>query len=166
MVLPGTKSSVHSKLGKCRMWAFHAQNGWYVRPAMNHYRWYTVVMEDITSKRTSDAVRLKYHAVTVPQITPTERIVQATAQLIQAVKNVPSDSPSDYLQTVKQLCVILIPDHVAKEDTCACPPTQASQNITPVVNPTKAITPKTLPGQILLEPNKQPVYVTNTDDDK
>eukprot|EP00957_Ditylum_brightwellii_P140082 10673781-Ditylum_brightwellii.AAC.1 len=133
---------------------------------MNHYRCYTVVVEDTVSKRILDTVRFKHHDVTVPQITPTERIVQAPTQLTQTVKNVPSDALAGYLQAIEQLCAILIPDHVAKEDTCAYPPTQASQNVTPVVNPIKAITPKTLHAQSPPEPNKQPVYATNTEEDK
>eukprot|EP00957_Ditylum_brightwellii_P207360 15352624-Ditylum_brightwellii.AAC.1 len=77
IALPGTKTFVHIKPDKCRMQAFHVQNGWYIRPAINLYRCYTVVMKDTAPKRILDAVRLKHHAVTVLQITPAERIVQA-----------------------------------------------------------------------------------------
>jgi hypothetical protein len=37
---PGTRSIAHKTPGRRRTWAPHGQDGWYIAPALEHYRFY------------------------------------------------------------------------------------------------------------------------------
>jgi hypothetical protein len=39
---PGTRIKVHETPNRRRTWAPHGQNGWYIGPALEHYRCYMV----------------------------------------------------------------------------------------------------------------------------
>eukprot|EP00957_Ditylum_brightwellii_P132804 10126392-Ditylum_brightwellii.AAC.1 len=74
---PGTKCYIHIKPHKCASWGFHAEDVWYVGPAMNHYRCYTLVMKNKTAQCITDTIKFKYNGVKVTNVTPAERIAKA-----------------------------------------------------------------------------------------
>eukprot|EP00957_Ditylum_brightwellii_P045135 3422320-Ditylum_brightwellii.AAC.1 len=98
MAPPGTKAFIYIKLHCQGTWGFHAEDGWYVRPAMQHYCCYTVVMKNTTAQRISDTLRFKHHNVTIPAITPAKHIEKAMRELTRAVSNAPSNAPPDYVE--------------------------------------------------------------------
>jgi hypothetical protein len=42
MAPPGTRITAHETPNRRRIWEPHGQDGWYIGPALEHYRWYTV----------------------------------------------------------------------------------------------------------------------------
>jgi hypothetical protein len=51
MAPPGTRIIAHETPGRRRTWAPHGQDGWYIGPALEHYRCYTVYTTKTRSNR-------------------------------------------------------------------------------------------------------------------
>ena len=101
MAPPGTQAFVHIKPANRATWGDHAEDAWYVGPALNHYRCTTVIMAKSSAKRISDTVKFKHHTTKLPNITPAERVERATKSLTSALQNQPDDAPNDYLMAVQ-----------------------------------------------------------------
>ena len=56
MAPPGTRIVVHEKPSTRATWAPHGKDGWYVGPAMEHYRCFTAHVNATNSERVSDTV--------------------------------------------------------------------------------------------------------------
>eukprot|EP00957_Ditylum_brightwellii_P092683 7057150-Ditylum_brightwellii.AAC.1 len=78
---PGTRCYIHIKPHKQASWGFHAEDAWYVGPALQHYRCYTVVMKEKSAQRITDTVKFKHHGAKVPTVTPAERVAKAVKEL-------------------------------------------------------------------------------------
>jgi hypothetical protein len=68
MAPPGTRIIVHETPGRRRTWAPHGQDGWYIGPAFEHYRCYTVYITKTRSKRIVETVEFfhinsNYHSL-------------------------------------------------------------------------------------------------------
>eukprot|EP00957_Ditylum_brightwellii_P053208 4034464-Ditylum_brightwellii.AAC.1 len=77
MAPPGTRCYIHIKPHKQASWGFHAEDAWYVGPALQHYRCYTVVMKEKAAQQKTDTVKFKHHGAKVPTVTPAERVAKA-----------------------------------------------------------------------------------------
>jgi hypothetical protein len=86
MAPPGTEVLIHLKPARRKSFSFHASNGWYIGPSLKHYRCIQALMEDTGSERLTDTFRFKHHAMPVPTITATDRIIAATRALTAAIK--------------------------------------------------------------------------------
>lgn len=75
---PGTHVLVHVKPSLRDSWAPHAVDGWYIGPALNHYRCYRIFIWATHRERNSDTVTWLPKHVALPQLTPSETIAQCT----------------------------------------------------------------------------------------
>ena len=60
-------------------------------------------MASTGAERISDTVRLKHHAIAIPQLTPADRILEAARQLDSAIKQHHKKAPMDELVTIELL---------------------------------------------------------------
>ena len=58
----------------------------------------------------SDTVRFKHHAIVIPDLTPADRILEATRQLDDAIKQQPKRAPMDTLTAIELLREVLLGD--------------------------------------------------------
>jgi hypothetical protein len=98
---------VHLKPTRCKSWAFHASNRWYIRPSLKHYHCIRAIMEGTKGKCLTDTFRSKHNAMPVPSITPTNRIITATRALTAAITGV-QELPPDKLQAIATLRHLLL----------------------------------------------------------
>jgi hypothetical protein len=56
MAPPGTRIIAHKTPNSRRTWKPHGQDGWYIRPALEHYRCYTVYITKTRSERVVETV--------------------------------------------------------------------------------------------------------------
>jgi hypothetical protein len=56
MAPPGTRIIAHEMPNRRRTWAPHGQDGWYIGPALEHYRCYTVYINKTRSERVVETV--------------------------------------------------------------------------------------------------------------
>jgi hypothetical protein len=102
MAPPGTKILVHLKPTHCKSWAYHASNSWYIEPSLKHYRCIRAIMEGTGGKRLTDTFHFKHHAMPIPTITPTNRIIAATRDLTAAILGI-QEAPPNKLQAIATL---------------------------------------------------------------
>jgi hypothetical protein len=65
---PGCKIIAHKKPSQRHTWAAHGQPGWYLGPAMNHYRCQNVYITATASKRIVDTLEFFPHNSPMPKM--------------------------------------------------------------------------------------------------
>ena len=78
---PGTRVFVHAKPNKRKTWAFHGQLGWYVGPAIHHYRCFRVYLPQTGREIITDT--LKFIPESIPF--PTETIEQKLSRTLDKI---------------------------------------------------------------------------------
>ena len=79
---PGIRVQVHVKPDNRATWAPHADDGWYIGPAPEHYRCYRVYMIETKAERITDTLSWHPTKTVLPQATSTE-IIAAHLQDVQ-----------------------------------------------------------------------------------
>jgi hypothetical protein len=75
-------------------------------------------MADIGGERVTDTFRYNHHAIPVPKITATDRILDATARLTAAIEGV-QEAPPDELAAIQALRTLLLGEVPPPEPTPA-----------------------------------------------
>jgi hypothetical protein len=107
MAPPGTEILVHLKPSRQKSWSFHAANGWYIGPSLKHYCCICTIMAGTGGEQLTDKFCFKNHAMPIPTITPTDRIIAATRHLTDAIVGI-QEAPPDKLQAILTLCQLLL----------------------------------------------------------
>jgi hypothetical protein len=84
---PGCKIIAHKKPGKRQTWAPHGQHGYYLGPAMHHYRCQNVYISATASERIVDTLEFFPHNYQMPQFSSTDRLIMATNDMKDALQN-------------------------------------------------------------------------------
>jgi hypothetical protein len=66
MAPPGTRMIAHETPNRRRTWAPHGQDGWYIGPALEHYRCYTVYITKTRGERVVETVECFPEKSTLP----------------------------------------------------------------------------------------------------
>ena len=65
-------------------------------------------MASTGAERMFDTVKFKHHAIAIPQLTLDDRIIEATQQLDDAIRQQPKRAPMDKLTTIELLRSVLL----------------------------------------------------------
>ncbi len=87
MAPPGTQVVIHEKPQQRKTWDPHGIDGWYLGPALDHYRCYRVFAVKTKAERITDTAEFFPKHTPVPYPTPTDVAVQATETLIRVLQN-------------------------------------------------------------------------------
>ena len=90
MAPPGTRVLVHDKPDQRKSWDPRGTDGWYIGPAMEHYRCVLCFMPKTRTVRVSDTVVFFPHKLIFPEVTLADFIRQTVSDLVQLLKNPPS----------------------------------------------------------------------------
>ena len=90
---PGSKMLMHQKPGSKRTWGANAEVAWYVGPCPTHYRTFTGVLPNTGGERKSNSVKFKHHVFPTPELTPEDRILEATRELKDVLRHQPKNAP-------------------------------------------------------------------------
>ena len=71
-------------------------------------------MASTGSEIISDMVRFKNHSITIPHLTPADRILEVAQQLDSAIKKHPKKAPMDELVTIELLKKVLLGERKEK----------------------------------------------------
>jgi hypothetical protein len=85
MAPPGTRIIAHETPSRRRSWAPHGQDGWYVGPALEHYRCYTVYITKTRGNRIVETVEISPEKITLPFRSSQELATQVAADLTHAL---------------------------------------------------------------------------------
>ena len=94
---PGTRIIAHEKPTQRASWAPHGQDGWYIGPAMEHYRCYKVYINKTRSERTVDTVEFFPTQFTMPRLSSADAAMRAANDLIAALRNPHPSAPFPHL---------------------------------------------------------------------
>jgi hypothetical protein len=98
-------------------------------------------MADMGGKRITDTFHFKHHTIPVPEITATDRIIDATTRLITAVAGI-QDAPPNKMKAIQSLCTLLL------------------GKVAPLPPPTPGILPTPPPPTLGVEEN-EPIIIWN-----
>jgi hypothetical protein len=84
---PGTKVLVHEKPQQRNTWDDNGVEGWYLGPAMSHYRCYRCYVSATHGERNSDTVEFFPTKVNMPALSTQDKAIEAIHDLIALLKN-------------------------------------------------------------------------------
>jgi hypothetical protein len=90
---PGCKIIAHEKPGKRRTWAPHGQHGYYLGPAMHHYRCQNVYISATASECIVDTLEFFPHNYQMPQLSSTDILLMAAKDMTDALQNTHPEVP-------------------------------------------------------------------------
>ena len=96
---PGTKVFVHAKPSKRKTWAYHGQIGWYVGPAVHHYRCFRIFMPQTGREIITDTVKFIPENIPFPNEPIDLKLSRLIGKIID-ILNTPKNPP--ILPTLQQ----------------------------------------------------------------
>ena len=84
---PGTKVIIHKKPGVRNTWGYHGKQGWYVGPAMNHYRCFTCFVPSTAKEVVTDTVKFIPKKIPFPELNLNMYLQLAIEKIIQLLEN-------------------------------------------------------------------------------
>jgi hypothetical protein len=116
---PGCKIISHEKPSQWRAWSPHGQHGYYLVPAMHHYRCQNVCISSTASERIVDTLEFFPHNSPMPQLSSTNRLLMAANDMDDALKHPHLEVPfaqvgDDTITALAQLATIFknkFPNH-------------------------------------------------------
>jgi hypothetical protein len=108
---PGCKIIEKEKPGKRRTWAPHEQHGYYLGPAMHHYRCQNVYISSTASERIVDTLEFFAQKYQMPQLSFTDRLIMAAKYTTDALQNPHPEVPfahigNDTISALAELATI------------------------------------------------------------
>ena len=86
MVPPGTKVIVHKKPSNRLSWGYHGIKGWYIGPAMDHYRCLKIYMPTLHTTIIADTVAFIPTNIPFPHSDQNRFLQQSIADLLHLLK--------------------------------------------------------------------------------
>ena len=90
---PGVKVAIHQKSTQRPSWGFHAEMGFYVGPAMEHYRCFQCYFPNTGATRITDTVKFYPHDEPFPEVGVKDQFLQTISDLILILKNLKHNLP-------------------------------------------------------------------------
>jgi hypothetical protein len=135
MAPPGTRIIARETSNRRRAWAPHGQYGWYIRPALEHYRCYTVYTTKTRGERVVETVDFFPENFTLPFLSAQYLATKAAAELTYALLHPQPAFPFCKVgdeQTLALRCLVNIFEGATRQKSIVViPPTERMENIAP-----------------------------------
>jgi hypothetical protein len=153
MASPGTRIIAHETPGRRKTWTPHGQDGWYIGPALEHYRCYTVYITKTRSSRIVETVGSFPRQFKVPFPSSRDFATQAATELTHTILDPQLAGPfcqvgDEQAITLRKLATIIEaskPNKVNKQHT---PQNEEGDNATQRVQTT--VSPPRVDTQIMM----------------
>ena len=99
----GFRVLIHEPVKTRTSWGFHAMPVHYVGSALHHYRCFTVFPIKTRSIKHSETVEHRNDFITLPIVTPKDKVVSEISKLKQEMAIIPSPISNNKLTATKQL---------------------------------------------------------------
>jgi hypothetical protein len=155
----GCRVSINAKPATHRSWNYRAKQGFYVGPALDHYRCYKLVKSGTKQKVISNTVEYAY--LQIPAVLADDKIINELQVMAGALQNAPPPASSNQLDAIEMLRTLfekwkLLAPPTLLNDSCAVCNPRAS----PPPSPCRV--PNTTPAP---NPTNNPFYALENDDD-
>ena len=121
---PGSKALVYQDPKTRKSWAPHAQSGWYVGPAPQHYRCYKFWIPETKGYRIGQTARIFPAYTTTPTMTGEEYAILTARDLVLALKNLKKKGIFNLKPTHKEALMKIV--SIFND---ALPPTHKNNNL-------------------------------------
>ena len=91
---PGTRVLVHEKSYNRKSWAGHGTQGWYIGPALEHYRCFRCYMPETHSERNVDTVEFFPVTTPFPKVATEDYLRQAAKDILDILQEPQKIIPS------------------------------------------------------------------------
>ena len=140
---PGTRVIIHEQTGVRRTWSVQGTDGWYLGPAPEHYRCYTVYCSKTGRERIIDTVKFFPADISMPRMSSADNATVAAKELTHALLHPAPAAPfatigDDQLVALKQLALIFQQATSQDIQTSNVPPPKQAASPPRVPNPTSA----------------------------
>ena len=111
---PGSKLILHNKPSQLGSWDPHGTIGYYVGPAMKHYRYFRCYVPTTKAERISDTITFIKHKVPMPNISRAELIYRALDKIAKIASSPPNNLPfvkeqNDTFDIIKKIAKLFSP---------------------------------------------------------
>jgi hypothetical protein len=103
----GCRVLIHAKPGTRWSWDYRAKQGFYVGPALDHYRCYELVKSETKQKVTSDTVQFQHAYLQIPAVSAEDKILNGLQVMVRAMQNTPPPTSSSHLVAIEVLRALL-----------------------------------------------------------
>ena len=168
---PGIKIEMHEKPNNRPSFGYHSTSGFYLGPAMNHYRCYRVYIPTTSGERITDTIQFFPTRFRMPASSSMDKAIQAAEDLITVLNNPEPSSPflafgdeqKNALQTLANIFKVSLPKPTINQNAL-----QQEKQVTSlprVVDPTplpRVQTPTPIPTTAQPTSSYQPSHRYNT----
>ena len=118
----GCKVVVHDRIDDRGTWSEHGTRGFYIRPALKHYRNYDCYMPATRAARTSNTIKFFPTTCPFPTISSTDRIAMILTDLLAVLRDPPKSVPflqqgTDLNEAILRLQTLLFLDQNNNNNT-------------------------------------------------
>jgi hypothetical protein len=99
----GCRVLIHAKPSVCRSWDYRAKQGFYVGPALDHYRCYELVKSNTKQKVISDTVRFRHAYLQIPAVSAEDKIRNGLQVMVGSMQNAPPPTSSSQIVAINAL---------------------------------------------------------------
>ncbi len=99
-VSPG---GLHTKPATCKSWDYRAKQGFYVGPALDHYRCYKLVKSETKQKVISNTVEFRHTYLHIPAVLVDNKIINRLQVMVGALQNTPPLTSNNQLDAIETL---------------------------------------------------------------
>ena len=144
---PGTRVIIQEQTGVRRTWSVHGTDGWYLGPAPEHYRCYTVYCSKTGRERIIDTVEFFLADIRMSRMSSADNATVAAKELTHALLNPAPAAPfatigDDQLVALKQLALIFQQATAQDIQTSKILPPKQADTPPRVPDPTSAASPQ------------------------
>ena len=111
---PGSEMLMHEKPNRRKTFGLNTKKAWSTSPCFKHYQIFKGILQSTGAEKMTDTVRFKHHAIIIPQLTPADRIMEASRQLYDTIKQQPNKSPMYKLTSIELLREVLLGERKEK----------------------------------------------------
>lgn len=110
MVLLGTKAMIFVPTKDMLTWYYYVTEGFYLGPAMDHFRYHRIYVKETRAKRISDTVQFIPTHCRMPYASSVDKALVALKNLVSAISKVKPESPfslkDEEAESIKKLAKI------------------------------------------------------------
>jgi hypothetical protein len=135
MAPPGTRIIAHETPNRSRTWAPHGQDGWYIGPALEHYRCYTVYIIKTRGERVVETVDFVPETFKLPFPSAQDLATKAAAEITHALLHPQPSGPFFKVGDEQTLALKHLADifegATRQKSRVVIPPTERVENVAP-----------------------------------
>ncbi len=97
----GCRVLIHAKSAMCQSWDYRAKHGFYIGPALDHYRCYELVKSETKQKVISNTVKFRHAYLQIPAVSADDKIINGLQVMAGALQNAPPPTSCYQLDAIE-----------------------------------------------------------------